>query len=299
LKILATGGLGAAATASPARASEGGPSDRSKAVAMLYDSSMCTGCKACVAACTEANNLPPDTRLSGGIWQMPLDLNSETKNIIKVFQDPAHVDGFAFVKRQCMHCLDPACVAACPFHALDKDEKGVVTWDGSLCIGCRYCEVACPFEVPKFEWDRFNPKIVKCEFCNHRLEAGLEPGCTAVCPTKAVVFGTRDDLLARAKQRIADNPGRYSENRVYGETDAGGTQVLYLSHVPFAFLGLPEVRRSSLPEYASRIHRRIYKWMLGPVAMYALLVGVMRRRWKVHEEETARQEAATGLEEQL
>jgi len=299
LKVLAGGGLGSLATGQSAQASEALPTPPADAVAMLFDSTICTGCKACVVACTDANNLPPDTKMSGGIWQMPLDLNSETKNIIKLCQDPAKPENFSFVKHQCMHCLDPACVSACPFHALNKGAKGVVAWDGSLCIGCRYCEVACPFEVPKFEWDRFNPKIVKCEFCNHRLKEGFEPGCTSVCPTGAVVFGKRDDLLTRAKARITDHPGRYFESRVYGEKDAGGTQVLYLSGAPFKSIGLPDVPQYSLAGYATSVHKFLYKWMLIPAAVYGLLVAIMRRRWKVHQVTAAREEAETGLKEQL
>jgi len=119
------------------------------AVAMLFDSTVCTGCKACMPACNEANGLPTDTSLSGGIWDMPMGLNAKTKNIIELYQDPQS-DEFAFVKKQCMHCLDPACVTGCPFGSLVKRDLGAVTWDSSLCIGCRYCEVACPFEVPNF-----------------------------------------------------------------------------------------------------------------------------------------------------
>jgi len=298
LKVLAGGGV---ATAVCSRANASGiehPSDE-HAAAMLYDSTICTGCNACVVACTKANNLTPDTHMSGGIWQMPLDLNSDTKNIIKLYQDPEDPGTFSFIKRQCMHCIDPACATACPFNALSKDERGVVSWDGSLCIGCRYCEVACPFEIPKFEWDRFNPKIVKCEFCKERLDEGLQPGCTSVCPTGAVIFGTRKELLDKAKDRIAQNPGKYYEQRVYGEHDAGGTQVLYLSHVPFTKLGLPELPSESLAEYATSVHRKLYKWMAVPAGLYALLLGVMRRRWKVHEMEAAHEEARTGLKDQI
>lgn len=301
LQVLATGGLGAVAAGTRARASdsEANPKPRADAVSMLFDSTVCTGCKACVVACTDANNLPPDTKMSGGIWQMPVELNSETKNIIRLYKDPAKPENFAFVKQQCMHCLDPGCVAACPFHALHKGEKGVVAWDGSLCIGCRYCEVACPFDIPKFEWEHFNPKIVKCEFCNHRLKEGLEPGCTTVCPTGAVIFGKREDLLAKAKERIAQEPNRYYEKRVYGEKDAGGTQVLYLAGVSFKSLGLPDVPQSSIAHYATYAHRMLYRWMLLPLAIYAVLAAVLRRRWKEHSIAAAREEAATGLKDQL
>ena len=141
-----------------------------------------------------------------------------------------------------MQCLDPACAAGCPFQALHKDpESGIVSWTADKCIGCRYCTITCPYHVPRFQWQGYNPRVTKCELCSQRLEKGLKPGCTTVCPTGAVIFGPRTVLLTEAKRRIRENPGRYYENKVYGETDNGGTQSLYLSRVPFEDLGLPEL----------------------------------------------------------
>jgi Fe-S-cluster-containing dehydrogenase component len=230
---------------------------------------------------------------------MPLDLNAKTKNIIKVYEDPQG-PGFAFVKRQCMHCLDPACVTGCPFGALEKSRWGAVTWDSVRCIGCRYCEVACPFSVPKFEWDRWNPKIVKCEFCfDQRLTRNQQPACTAVCPTGAVTFGKRVDLLARAKERIAVAPGKYFEDRVYGEHEAGGTQVLYLSKVAFDKIGLPKLGSTSLGYYATKVTSVIYKWLAGPLLVAGVLGAVIKRNWDRHEAERPEREKRTGLEDQL
>jgi Fe-S-cluster-containing dehydrogenase component len=269
------------------------------AVAMLFDNTICTGCKACMSACNEANGLPADTCLSDGLWHMPADLNAKTKNIIKLYQEPES-SSFAFVKRQCMHCLDPACVTGCPFGALKKNEWGAVTWEGSRCIGCRYCEVACPFDVPKFEWDHLNPKIVKCEFCfDQRLKQNQQPACTAVCPTGAVVFGKRSDLLATAKDRVVASPGKYFDDRVYGEHEAGGTQVLYLSSVPFEKIGLPKLGSSSLAHYATKVTSVLYKWLSGPIILAGLLGVVIRRNWKRHEAERAEREELTGLRDQL
>lgn len=195
----------------------------SAAVGLLYDATICIGCKACVAACAEANDTPPDTR-GDALHQAPSDLNDLTRNVIKLYKSE---DGsmFSFVKRQCMHCLDPACAAGCPFQALHKDpESGIVTWSANECIGCRYCTITCPYHVPRFQWVGFNPRVTKCELCRHRLEKGLKPGCTSVCPTGAVIFGPRPVLLLEAKHRIENNPGRYYQNRVYGAKDNGGTQ---------------------------------------------------------------------------
>jgi Fe-S-cluster-containing dehydrogenase component len=229
---------------------------------------------------------------------MPADLNSKTKNIIKLYQEPEG-PGFAYVKRQCMHCLDPACVTGCPFGSLKKADWGAVTWNSSLCIGCRYCEVACPFDVPKFEWDHFNPKIVKCEFCYDRLHNSEQPACTAVCPTGAVIFGKRTDLLAQAKGRVAVAPDKYFENRVYGEHEAGGTQVLYLSNVSFQKIGLPKLGSTSLGHYATKVTSVIYKWLSGPILAAGILGVVIKRNWNRHEAESAEREKRTGLREQL
>lgn len=296
LKSIGTGAAVAATAAAPLGASERNPQASADAIAMLYDATVCIGCKACVAACTTANELIPDTTLSGGIWQMPTDLNAQTKNIILLAKDG---DQHSFVKRQCMHCVDPACVSGCPFKALTKGKYGIVEWDSYKCIGCRYCEISCPFDVPRFEWSKFNPRIVKCEFCNHRLADGKQPACTEVCPTGAVKFGTRAGLLAEAKQRIEANPGKYYQDRVYGEGDLGGTQVLYLSHLPFEKLGLPDVGTESRAHYGSKVHGVIYKGMAIPIAVYAVLVAAIKRRYRVMEEEAVREAEKTGRPEQL
>jgi Fe-S-cluster-containing dehydrogenase component len=264
------------------------------ALGLLYDTTVCIGCKACVAACTAANGLEPDTEMSGGIWQMPIDLNPQTKNIIQLYRSPDGAES-SFMKRQCMQCVDPACASACPFSALSKGKFGIVEWEPSRCIGCRFCEISCPFDVPRFEWAKFNPKIVKCELCRHRLPDGLQPACTEVCPVGAVVFGTREQLLQEAHRRIEANPGKYYQNRVYGEHDLGGTQVVYLSHVPFAKLGLPEVGNESRAHYGEKVHGVLYKGMVVPTVVYAGLAFLMRRRFKVHEEEAQN----SGHEDQL
>jgi Fe-S-cluster-containing dehydrogenase component len=286
---------GVTATASDHPAHPIAPAD---AVGMLYDNSLCTGCQACVPACKEANGLAPDTSLSGGLWDMSMDLSARTKNVIKLYQED-EAPGFAFVKRQCMHCLDPACVTGCPFGALEKGQWGAVTWDSARCIGCRYCEVGCPFDVPKFEWNSWNPKIVKCEFCYHRLKADLQPACTAVCPTGAVIFGKRADLLATAKDRIAQSRGKYFEDRVYGEHEAGGTQVLYLSKVAFDKIGLPKLGSTSIGHYATKVTSVVYKWLAGPTLVAGVLGLIIKRNWKIHEAERVEREKATGLVDQL
>jgi Fe-S-cluster-containing dehydrogenase component len=257
--------------------------------AMLFDATLCVGCRACQSACKEANGLPPDRKtVDGGVYDAPLDLNGTTKNVIKL----ATGDGeTAFVKSQCMHCADAACVSVCMAGALhyDHDKPGVVAYNDVTCVGCRYCQVACAFNVPKFEWSKAlplpvsaQPKIVKCELCRTRpAKDGKWPGpaCAEACPRGAVVHGRRGALLTEAKARIAASPGRYFEDRAYGENEGGGTHVLYLAprKVSFAALGLPGLPSEPLPEGSEKVQHAAYKWGIAPVGLYVLLTAVQLR----------------------
>ncbi|QQR74975.1 MAG: hydrogenase 2 operon protein HybA [Holophagales bacterium] len=288
LKSLAVASTAAAAATAPAAAAREKKVAPPEALGMLYDATRCIGCKTCVVACREANNLEPDTG-DEGLWQKPVDLNGRTKNIIKLYKEGERV---SYMKAQCMHCVDPACAAACMLHSLSKDPvTGVVGYDVKWCVGCRYCQMACPFNVPKFEFDKAAPKIVKCELCRHRAgdaqlvkvgdftryPKGHGSACCEVCPREAVIAGKRDELLAEAKRRIAANPGMYFENRVYGEVEGGGTQVLYLSNVPFDKLGLPSLGPDGVPQTCYTVQEGLYKGFAAPVALYAVLAGVMLR----------------------
>ena len=288
LRVLAGAGAASAAGAPPALARErkAPPDD---AVGLLYDTTLCVGCKACVVACREANGLEPDTTTLGPLYDAPIGLGERAKNVIQLHAS-AVPGRSSYVKKQCMHCVDPACVGACMLGALQKREFGIVTWDGSLCIGCRYCQEVCPFDVPKFEWSKANPKIVKCELCNHRLARGGIPACAQVCPRQAVIYGTRKELLEDARRRLRDNPGRYVP-RIYGEEDAGGTQVLYVSHVPFEELGFPDLGTDGVPHVAQTVQHGIYQGFAVPLALYALLGGVVfrnRRAARAEDEEESR-----------
>ena len=269
-----------------------------EALGLLYDATRCVGCQSCVAACSQANDIQPDTRFNG-LHQINYDLTSTTKNIIKLYR-PADGKSYSYVKQQCMHCVDPACVAGCMFKGLKKDVKtGVVTWNAKLCVGCRYCEIACPYHIPKFQWEGFNPKIVKCELCKERLAKGQRPACTTVFPVHAVIFGKRSELLAEAKRRIKENPGKYYQDRVYGEREGGGTQCLYLSHVPFANLGLPELPEESVPQKYLKWQKRVYSYLAVPAVLYASVVGVIRSNWRDHQQHMQEEEKETGLRPQL
>ena len=246
IKLAGLGLGGALLSPRVALASEG--VDAENGVAMLYDTTKCIGCRACQSACKDWNGNPvePDPT---GLYDAPMELSADTWTLIQLYNGS---DANSFVKHQCMHCLDPACVSACPVHALQKTAEGPVTYDPARCIGCRYCMVACPFHIPRFEWDEVIPVVAKCTFCNDRLAVGDGPACVEACPTGALVWGRRGEILTEAKGRIADNPGKYVDH-VYGEDDGGGTSVLYLSHVPFADLGFPELGSEPVPEVSERI----------------------------------------------
>ena len=253
---------------------------RPDAVGLLYDATKCIGCKTCVVACKEEAGLPADTRASK-LYDAPDGLNEYTKNVIQLYKGEGD---YSYVKKQCMHCIDPACVGACMLGALKKGDYGVVSYNADTCIGCRYCEVACPFNVPKFEWSKSTPKIVKCELCKDRLAKGLEPACTTVCPAKAVIFGKYDALLAEAHDRISKHPDQYFP-KVYGEEDLGGTQVLYLSHVPFEKLGFRFDDKRAVPDVQQTIQHGVYQGFAAPIALYAVLGAVIFRNRKNHPDE--------------
>jgi len=209
---------------------------------ILYDSTRCIGCQTCEFSCAEANNLPePKDMPEVGIIRKTDETRRTTVNVYNTSK------GEVYVKRQCMHCNQPACATACLTQAMHKTKEGPVEWRGSKCMGCRYCMVSCPFDVPKFEYHSANPKITKCDMCYSRLQEGKKPACVENCPAEALMFGTRKELIAEARKRIHDNPDQYVDH-IYGETEAGGTSLLYLSPVPFDELGFnTKVQKSSYP----------------------------------------------------
>jgi len=216
---------------------------------VLYDATICVGCKACQVACKRRVDrpLPPVTDPTN-TWEMPRDLSANVWTLIKLYESEDKKT-WSYVKQQCMHCIEPACVSVCPVGALQKLPSGPVVYEDWKCFGCRYCMAACPFRIPRYQWDKVLPLIQKCDFCSARQAEGKVTACVEACPTGALKFGKRSEILAEAKQRIADTPGRY-ENRVFGETEVGGTAWLYLSKagVPFEKLGFPKMDSTALPE---------------------------------------------------
>ena len=278
LKSLAIFGGAAAAPALAHKEKTAAPGS----VGMLYDSTRCIGCKACVVACRQESGLPPAK--TDGLHDEQLELDGNTKNVIKLWKDENNPSVFAFMKQQCMHCVDPACTSVCMLGALKKTAEGPVTYDKNGCIGCRYCQVACPFGVPKFEWQSATPKIVKCELCKERLAVGKKPACVEVCPRQAVIFGKREDLLKEAHGRITSRPAFYQQ-KVYGEHDMGGTNILYLAAVPFTKLGLPEKGDRSGASVSETLQEGVYQGFITPAVLYAGLAAVAFRNRKKGGEE--------------
>jgi formate dehydrogenase iron-sulfur subunit len=208
---------------------------------MLYDMTRCVGCHGCEYDCAEAHGMPePDIPRNPPFRKIDETQRTVVNNI------ETHT-GKVGVKTQCMHCNQPACTTACLTQAMHKTKEGPVIWREDKCMGCRYCMIACPFEIPKFEYNSTNPKVVKCDMCHHLLKEGEIPACAYYCPQEALTFGTRRELIAEARKRISDEPERYYDY-IYGEKEAGGTSWMYLSPVPFEELGFnTRLLKSSYP----------------------------------------------------
>jgi Fe-S-cluster-containing dehydrogenase component len=238
----------AAGGAVAGRSAEAGTSGGGDPCGVLVDLTRCIGCRNCEVACAEANGLPaPDVTLVGSDLPLrPAASTSETRRTVVNRRETTA--GEVFVKTQCMHCVEPACAAACLTRALYKTKEGPVVWRESKCMGCRFCMVSCPFDAPKFEYHSAVPKIEKCQLCFDRLAAGGKPACVENCGGDALTFGRRSELLEIARQRIYTNPGQYVPH-IYGEHEAGGTSWLYISPVPFDELGFrTDLGTTSYPE---------------------------------------------------
>jgi formate dehydrogenase iron-sulfur subunit len=241
--------------------------------ALLIDVTRCIGCGACVTACKLENDL--EFREDQPALGPRAELASANWTAVRTVRASGGPEDLRYAKRQCLHCLEPACASACPVRALRKERTGPVTYDPDRCIGCRYCLMACPFGVPTFEWDRAISAVSKCDLCADRVARGEATACAAACPTGALRFGRRGALLREAKQRIASEPERYLPH-VYGETEAGGTSVLYLSDVPFPELGLASgVPSDPLPDATWPLSRLVPPAAAG---LGALLITLYARR---------------------
>ena len=277
------------------------------AVGLLYDSTLCIGCKMCVAACGVMHKMPVAARRPSD----PEELDGRTRTVIKTYTHGSgkvkdrETDGYAFLKRQCLHCADPTCVSVCPLSAMQKDPvTGIVTNDPDACMGCRYCSYACPYGVPQFDLTQTYGRINKCDMCIDLQEQGKIPACADVCPTGATLFGRVADLQAEADRRLSlspgapyvfprgklgdtrkrKHPGRIAkyQDHTYGLNEGGGTQVRYLAGIPFAKLGLPKLPSHSAAAVSEGVQHTLYRWFAAPITLFAAFLALAYRSSRNH-----------------
>jgi formate dehydrogenase iron-sulfur subunit len=211
---------------------------------VLFDATRCIGCRRCEAGCNKVNELPPPPEPFDdlSVLNKPRRTHWYTYTVVNRYDNIPGAPGPVYKKWQCNHCLEPACASSCFVNAYTKTPQGGVIWDGAVCVGCRYCMIACPFDIPTFEYNEpLTPRIMKCTLCQPLITTGklTVPGCVGACPVEALVYGKRSDLLMIARQRMRAFPGRYL-NHIYGEHEMGGTNWLYVSGVPFKAIGMRE-----------------------------------------------------------
>jgi len=232
---------------------------------VLHDISLCVGCRKCESSCNLVNELPAPAQPFADLTVLNQErrTHAETYTVVNRYTDPDKKAPL-FKKLQCNHCLEPACASVCFVKAFKKSEEGAVVYDPDVCVGCRYCMVACPFDIPAYEYDEpLTPRVTKCTMCHPRIVNGQLPGCVEACPVEALTFGKREDLLDLARDRIRKHPDRYVDH-IYGESEMGGTSWLYISNVPFSQIGMREdLGTTAAPKLTS-----------GALSMVPMVVGL-------------------------
>ncbi len=274
---------GSAAFASPDPA-------RGERLGVLVDTTVCVGCRHCEWACRVAHNLPGPA-LSAYTDRTALrkrrrpDPGSLT--VINEYENPENKLLPIDVKFQCMHCEQPACVSACIVGAFHQESNGTVLWNSDKCIGCRYCMVACPFQIPTFEFEKaLKPNISKCDLCIARTRQGKLPACIDICPVETMIYGPRSELIRIARRRIKRSPDKYIDH-IFGEKEVGGTTWMYLAGKDFDTIGFPKLGINPAPGVSEAIQHGIFAYFFPPVALYAMLGGMMwisKRRKEIKEE---------------
>jgi Fe-S-cluster-containing dehydrogenase component len=272
-----------------------------------------------VNSCKDANGMPAEFSTPDKLWDTPLDLSGKTLNVIKSYAEGTsdvkdrEGNGYAFVKKSCLHCVDPSCVSACPVTAMSKDpESGIVSYDADKCIGCRYCVAACPFGVPRFQYDTATPRIQKCQLCKQHLTS-TDPerkykfaACAQVCPTGATLFGPVELLKAEAQRRLEleagsaavyprgqietpfpahEKPAPDYKKRIYGDKEIGGTQMMLLAGVSFGKLGYPDLPERSYAAKSESLQHSLYGGMILPLVALAGLAYATKRTAGAHKSE--------------
>ena len=249
--------------------------DEAGGYGVLVDTTECIGCRKCEFACAKSNKLselPLEAFEDKSVFDQPRRMTAGAYTVVNRYGDAARPEKPTFVKAQCMHCLKPACVSACLVGALHRQSNGAVTYDPWKCMGCRYCMVACPFEVPAYEYDKaLAPKVSKCSFCFERVaQGGKTPACVDICPPMCLTFARRSELIGLARAKIKAHPEQYVDH-VYGEHELGGTSWLYLTSRPVTELGLMEFGEKPIPEYTEPLQHGIFKHGVPPMLLFGLL----------------------------
>ncbi len=266
--------------AQPAWAAEHGhgaaPPD---AMGVLVDLTMCIGCRLCEHACKKSNGFDPgpvESYDDQSVFRQSRRPAPDAYTVVNAWINPKERTKQIYVKTNCLHCNRPACVSACIVGALRKRETGAVTYDARKCIGCRYCMIACPFQIPAYDYhDALTPQVRKCQLCFHRTrDEGVLPECVAACPRQTMIYGRRSMLLGLARDRIKARPNDYV-NHIYGEREVGGTSWLYLSTVPFEQIGFLELSSDAPPAITEAIQHGVFKHGIPPLALYGVLGTLM------------------------
>jgi formate dehydrogenase iron-sulfur subunit len=200
-------------------------------VAKLIDVTKCIGCKACQSACQEWNDLREEVGINEGSYQNPHDLTENSWTLMRFAEHEQNGTLEWLIRKDgCMHCADPGCLKACPSPgAIIQYSNGIVDFQEEHCIGCGYCVAGCPFDVPRIS--KKDSKAYKCTLCSDRVSVGLEPACIKACPTQALVFGSKEDMIDHANDRIADLKERgFDQAGLYDPAGVGGTHVMYVLH---------------------------------------------------------------------
>jgi Fe-S-cluster-containing dehydrogenase component len=257
-----TGAVGATLATTGLQAEE--TVEKKEFVGVLTDTTRCIGCRACEKACAEAHGFAAPEVESDNALEKERTPSETQWTVVNRYETEK---GEVFVKKQCLHCWQPACASACLTNAMYKTKDGPVIWRSGKCMGCRFCMVACPFDIPKFEYNTWNPNIQKCNMCWERLEQGQKPACVEACPTDALMFGKKRELMEIARVRIYHHPAKYV-HQIYGEHEVGGTGWLYLSAVPFEQLGFrTDLGTTPYPEYTREFLYAVPMMLFGAPAL--------------------------------
>jgi formate dehydrogenase iron-sulfur subunit len=264
----------------------------------LVDTTLCVGCRKCEQACNQRQGLakPKESFEELTVLENERRPDETSYTVVNKYY-PKHIGSLTwrhrptYVKFQCMHCNDPSCVSACIVGALSKEAMGPVIYNAKKCIGCRYCMVACPFQIPAYEYfNALTPQVRKCTFCFNEIKDGGLPACAQMCPREVMIFGKKSDLLHLARWKMKNNPGKYVDH-IYGEKEVGGTSWMYLAAEPFDTIGFPSLGTKAPPRLTEAIQHGLFQGFAAPIGLFTVLGGIM---WATGFNRNRQQDIETG-----